>query len=427
MNTMWFLFRSKAHLTRRGTRGFAVAEQAGPVSPALGRLRALIFTSIGHFTNDGATSFLPVMVDILSSLRGATPSEVLVLLSLFYFTSAIASIFVGMRGDASGTPGALMAVGIGCLGIGLAGFGATLAYSSASDLFAWALACDVVMGIGSSFYHPLGGSILQTAFGHRATGRALGLNGSMGSAGRALYPSLFFLLAAGLSDPGSLWFLGAMEISFALLIWTGLRKAEPPGGNGGARPSLKESLSRPMVMLLVVAFVMEAAFFGVTSYTPIFLTTQRGYGVGTLLGAAITALYVTAIPGQPFFGFLADRLDRRLVVAISGIGAGASVIGFITASGILSIALLALFGFFAFTAFPVLLSLASNYAPEGSRALGNSLIWGLGVTAGNSLGPVIVYAMVQGDYSRLGASFEVMAAMAIASGVAALLIPKRRA
>ena len=320
-----------------------------------------------------------------------------------------------------------MAVGIGCLGIGLVGFGITLAWASAGGLFTWALACDVVMGVGSSFYHPLGGSILQTAFGKRATGRALGVNGSMGSAGRSLYPSLFFLLAAGLSYPGSLWFLGAMEVCFALLIWSGLRNAESLKGNGGARPSLRESLSRPMLMLLVVTFVMEAAFFGVTSYTPIFLTTQRGYGVGTLLGAAITALYVTAIPGQPFFGFLADRLDRRLVVAISAIGAGVSVIGFIATTGLLSIALLALFGFFAFTGFPVLLSLASNYAPEGSRALGNSLIWGLGVTAGNSLGPIIVYAMVQGDYSRLGGSFEVMAAMAIASGVAALLIPKRHA
>jgi FSR family fosmidomycin resistance protein-like MFS transporter len=405
----------------------AMTGSSSEAPPPLGKLKALVFTSIGHFTNDGVTSFLPVIVDLLASLRGATPPEVLVLLSLFYFVSAVSSILVGMRADATGTPGALMSVGIACLGSGLAGFGLVLAFSAPADLFALALVCDLAMGVGSSFYHPLGGSILQSAFSHGETGRALGMNGALGSTGRAVYPSLFFLLAASLAYPGSLWLFGGVEVCFALIIWVGLRNAEVRRRGGDARrPSLRRALSKPMVILLVVAFTMEAAFAGVTSYTPIFLTTQRGFGIGTLLGAAVSAMYAPAIPGQPFFGFLADRLDRRVVVAISGVGAGGSILGYVLAGGIEGIALLVLFGFFSFTAFPLLLSLASNYTSEGSRSLGNSLIWGLGVTAGNSLGPAIVYALTGNDYARLGGSFEIMALLAVVSGLAALLIPKRR-
>lgn len=403
-----------------------MADNGSMARSSLGRVRALAFTSIGHLANDGATAFVPVVVDLLASLRGATPPEVLVLLSMFYFTSAITSVLVGMRADATGAPGALMAAGIGCLGLGLGGFGAALAFSSPADLFAWALACDVVMGVGSSFYHPLGGSILQSAFGRHATGRALGLNGSMGSLGRALYPSLFLITAAGVTYSGSLWLFGAVELGLAFLIWAGLRRTGAPAGVSlGRRPSFRSSLSRPMVMLLAVALSLQASFSGVTAYTPIFLTTQRGFGIGVLLGGAITALYAPAIPGQPFFGFLSDRLDRRLVVAISGVGAGFSVLGYVLASGVVSVAFLALFGFFSFTAFPVLLSLASNYSSEGSRALGNSLIWGLGVTAGASIGPVLVYSLTLDQYARLAWSFEVMAVLAVISGLGALLIPGR--
>jgi MFS transporter, FSR family, fosmidomycin resistance protein len=393
----------------------------------MGRARALAFTSLGHFANDGATSFLPLMVDLLLSLKGATPLEVSLLLFLFYSSSAVSSVFVGREADKTGTPGRLIAIGIACLGVGLGGFALIMRFAPDSGTFVPALACDLIMGGGSAFYHPLGGSVLQTAFGRGSIGRALGLNGSMGSLGRALYPSLFFVLAAALTTPGSLAFLGLVGLGASLLIWFGLRGAEVPREKEAQRPSIRGSLTKPMLFLLAVAFFMQVAFFGVTSYLPIFLTTQRGLGITARLGLYVTVLYVSAIPGQPFFGFLADRLDRRLVLAIAGFGAGASIVGFVATRGIESLVLLSLFGLFAYTGFPLLLSLASDYAPEGARALGNSLIWGLGVTAGDSLGPVLVYAIVLSDYSRLGTAFEVMAAIAVLSAVGALLMPRPKA
>jgi len=394
---------------------------------AVSRGRALVLTSVGHFVNDGSTFFVPLIVDLLSALKGVTPLEVSVLLFLFPFSSTVASVLVGRLADKTGKPAMLMAFGIGTMGLGLIGFSLTVRYSGGLELFAFALLCDFVMGVGSSFYHPLGGSILQTAFGHRTAGRALGLNGAAGSVGRALYPSLFFVAAAVFNPPGSLGFFGMVGLGSALLIWSGIGRAEADRPAGSAEgPSVRRSLTKPMVALLGVSFIRSVALFGITFYIPIFLTTQRNLGISSLLGLSLTAFYASAILGQPFFGLLTERYDHRLVLAISSLGAAASIVGYVNSGGIEGIALLSLFGFFTYTGFPLLMCLAADYAAENASALGNSLFWGLGATGGNSVGPLLVYSMALDDYNRLGASFEIMAALAVASAVGVLLIPKSR-
>ena len=388
------------------------------------KARALGFTSVGHFVNDGSVFFLPLVVDLLAALKGATPLEVSVLLFLFYFSSTVASVFVGRRADRTGAPGRLMAVGIGCLGLGLLGFYVTITLAAGTELFVFALLCDLVMGIGSSFYHPLGGSVLQASFGSGASGRALGINGAMGSLGRALYPSLFFVAAAVLTTSGSLGFFGLVGLGAALLIWLGLGRVETAKRKDGVPgPSVRSSLTRPMVMLLGVSFLRSASLFGVAAYAPIFLTTQRGLGVSSVLGLSLTAFYASAIVGQPLFGMLTDRFDHRWVLAVSAVGASLAIIGYVESSGVVSVALLSLFGFFAYTGFPLLMALASDYTQEAS-ALGNSLVWGLGSTGGNSVGPILVYALALNEYSHLGFAFEIMAGLAVVSALGSLLLPR---
>lgn len=393
---------------------------------SVGRFRALVFTSIGHFVNDGSTFFVPVIADIFSTLNGLSVLEVSLMLFIFYLSSTVFSVFVGRWADRIGAPGKLMVLGMLSLGVGLLGFFLVAAYTSGVELFTFALVCNLVMGFGSAFYHPLGASILQTAFGHNAEGKALGLNGAMGSLGRATYPLLFLAaIAPILTTPGGFAFFGAVGVGAAILIWVGLGRAEAVSEKREiARASVKSSLTKPMIVLLVVSFVRSASVFGVAQYAPTFLTNQRGLGIASLLGVTIFVFYASAIVGQPLFGYLADRLDHRLVLAVSTFGASASVFGYVESGGVVSVAWLSLFGFFAYTGFPLLMALASDYSAQSGSALGNSLVWGLGSSGGTALGPLLVYALALNDYSKLGFSFEVMALVAALSGVAALLIPK---
>lgn len=142
------------------------------------------------------------------------------------------------------------------------------------------------------------------------------------------------------------------------------------------------------------------------------------------MGLTMTVFYASAILGQPAFGRLIEKVDHRLVLAVSALGAAGSIVGYVNASGLLGIVLLSLFGFFAYTGFPVLMSLAADYAPDAASTLSNSLVWGLGATGGNAVGPLLIYALLFNNYGRLGLSFEYMAALAVASAAGAFLIPK---
>lgn len=368
---------------------------------------------------------LPLIVDLLSHLKLTTPLEDAVLLFVFYVSPAPFSVLVGRESDRAGSPGMLMAGGIACLGVGLVGFYLVIQNTTGTSVFIYSVLCTLLMGIGSSFYHPLGGSILQASFGKGTTGRALGVNGSMGSTARALYPPLFFAAAVMFTRTGSLGFFGLVGLGASLLIWTGLGRVvfRTPHGAGKA-PSIRSTMTRPMAILLGVTFFRSAALGGIVAYIPIFLTTQRGLGVSSVLGAALAAAYAPAILGQPFFGALADRIDHRVVLAISAFGAAASIVGCVSTHGVLSVALLSLFGFFTYTGFPLLMSLASDYAQHRASALGNSIIWGLGDGVGTSFGPVLVYGLTLSDYDRLGYAYVVLATLVAISAVAALLMPK---
>ncbi len=396
------------------------------VGLSIGRARALAFTSLGHLVNDGSTFFIPVIADIFSATNGLSVLEVSLMLTVFYLSSTLFSIYVGRWADRTGALGGLMALGIACIGVGLVGFFLIAEYTGGTELFALALLCNLVMGFGSAFYHPLGASIIQSAFGHRTEGRALGLNGAMGSVGRAVYPPIFLVaMAPVLTTAGGFAVLGALAIGAALLIWAGLARSKGSAEKReGARGSVRSSFTRPMIILLLVSFVRSASVFGVAQYAPTFLTNQRGLGLGSLLGVTIFAFYASAIVGQPLFGLLADRLDHRVVLAISTLGAAVSTFGYVGSGGVVSVAWLSLFGFFAYSGFPLLMALASDYSSQSGSALGNSIVWGLGSSGGTALGPLLVYALALNDYSKLGVSFEEMAVVAALSGIAALFIPK---
>lgn len=367
---------------------------------------------------------MPLVVTILTKLKGITPLQTSILLFVFPLSASPFSVIIGKRADKTGSPGKLTAVGIGSLGVGLMGFYLTTQYAPAGSAFPFALVSDLLMGFGSSFYHPLGGSILQGTFGEGTTGRALGVNGSMGSIGRTLYPSLFYAAAALFTTPGSMAFLGIVGLGAALLIWAGLGGVVFHPQEHLKSASIRSSLTRPVIALLGVTFVRSAALFGIVYYMPIFLSTQRGLGIGSILGVVLTLTYAPAMVGQPFFGYLIDRLDHRVVLAISGLGAAVSIVGCVSTQGAMSFALLGLFAFFTYTGFPLLMSLASDYSERKASALGNSIIWGLGDSTGSSLGPILVYVLTLDEYARLGFAFEVMAAMVAVSAAAALLMPR---
>ncbi len=408
---------------------------------SIGRLRSLTLTSLAHFTNDGTVFFVPVIAAIVASHRGVSPGVVTLLFLVFYTTSTVLSLFVGRLSDHLGRPASLMGLGLGILSAGLFGFYLTLAATSGPLLVAALLGSAFLTGAGSSFYHPLGASVLQASFRDRSMGMALGINGALGSLGRALYPSLYFAAAAVIGNYGSVALFALVGLAAGAAIWLGVRvpvaetsaaPAPEPARQGGrlagatptpARPA--DALTRGILTLTVVAFLRSSATQGIASWIPTYLATQRGLGVSADLGVAVTTMYAAAIIGQPVFGLLVDRLDKRAVLAASSIGSAAAMLGYLGApGGWIGTAWLFAFGLFTFSGFPLLLSMATDYVPRGANSLANALVWGFGSTAGGAIGPLATGVLIGGDYARLGFAFAVLAAVAVLSGAATVFVPR---
>ncbi|MGC8463905.1 MAG: MFS transporter [Acidimicrobiales bacterium] len=450
-----------------------IDSKAGEVTPP-GHLatsthvvRLVAVTSLAHFVNDGVIFFVPVIGDLLSQQDHTSPAVVTAMLTVFYLVSAGFGLGVGLVSDALGRRGAMIAIGIAGLGVSLFVFYVALSlHGSGSNVFV--LAGAVVAGFGSAFYHPLGASVLQLNVAGAARGRALGVNGAFGSLGRTVYPALFFVVAAlGITKVDTTAVFGGLSLVAATGIAYGLRpsatgeRAAPATGGGrspqvdaatagdslgasgqgdslgasgqgdslGAsgqpeRSALRGILNRSVLALMAIAFLRSLAFIGIVSWVPIYLTTQRHVGVSGTLGIAVTGMYAGGIVGQPVFGLLVDRFDKRLVLAVDSLGSAAGMFVFLGTSGHGAAALLALalFGFFTFASFPLLLSLVADYVPKERSTTGNALVWGLGSTGGQALGPLAVSLLMLGSYSHLGLAFGVLAALAGATALGTPLL-----
>ena len=397
------------------------------------RLRALLFTSLAHATNDGMVIYVSFAADFLATTRGAPPLETAAMLFLFNLSSAALSVFVGRWADRSGRAGSLITLGLALVSAGLLGFYLALVYAQGPALVGAVMVSALVAGFGTAFYHPLGGTILQASFSERWRGLALGANGSIGSLGRAVYPFLFFMVPVIVTiyDPFAVFAVIGFVVSGVL--WVGLRawrspplpaSSRPLAANGGQR-SIREAATRGAVLLTAVVFVRSMATQGIVSFLPIYITQLKGAGLGPALGAAIFWMYFPAILGQPVFGWLVDHYDRRIVLGLSSLASGLSILAYLVSSGWVSVAFLAVFGLFTFSGFPLFLSLAADYVPREAASLGNALVWGVGSGGGSVLGPLVVGVIIASDYGLLGLAFGVLAAVAIVSALGTALLPKK--
>lgn len=392
------------------------------------QIRYLAFTSLGHFINDGIVFFVPLIADIFANQRGVTPLEVTVMFVAFYGSASILSAYVGRLADVTGGASSLIAVGTTLLSLSMFTYYMALSYATGALLLGLMMGSAFIAGFGSAFYHPLGASVLQASFADAQRGRALGINGAFGSIGRALYPSLFFFVAIFISTYGSLAFFGAVGMVASLGILLGLKsqRVQHESGLKSAKQTTRarDALTSGIIILTLISFVRSTATSGIISWIPIFISTQKGLGVTGALGLTLTVMFAAATVGQPFFGWLLDRFDRRIILAVSSAGSGLTIIAYLFTNGLMELLILAVFGFFTFTAFPLFLSLASNYEPEGSSSLGNALVWGIGASGGSVIGPLITGALVLTNYQRLGYAFEIMAAGVLISAAGTLFLPR---
>ncbi|MEM0312489.1 MAG: MFS transporter, partial [Thermoplasmatales archaeon] len=254
-----------------------------------------------------------------------------------------------------------------------------------------------------------------------------GINGSFGSIGRAIYP--YFLLAFiayFASEVAGIGILGTIGVLAAISMFIGLRGYSTPQykEKKGAK-EWKSTLSLSILLLTAISLIRSLAFYGIVSWIPEYLSFDRGLKANLSLGSMMSLMYVGGIVGQLIFGRLVEVYDKRRILATTTVLSAALMYLYIITSGTLSYLFLGLFGLVNFSSFPILMSMISDYVPrESSTTTSNALVWNVGGSGGQALGPLIVGVAIAGSYSNLPVVFEILLILALVASVLTFVLPK---
>ncbi|BBG22914.1 MFS transporter [Sulfuracidifex tepidarius] len=383
----------------------------------LSRIRGLTFTSMAHFLNDGTFLIFPLLIVYYEEIH---VSDVILgtVAVLYTLLSGILSPFIGDFADKSEKDSLLIMTGILLEGIAMVSF----AVSFRTLTYPLMMLGAILLGIGQAFYHPIGGSILSNLFG-KSSGRALGINGSAGSVGRSLMPSLVSFLILLFTAIYGLLIYGVIMIVGAVVIRLGLEGYSKATRLRKPKEKLERQFVRFIILLGVMVFLRSMFITGVTTFTGKYVFSI--YHSAFLAGIFLTIGFIGSIFGQPFFGFLTEKRGGKFSFILSSVMSLIFFVIFLYLKQFyISAIIYTFFTFSAFSSFPVLLGYVSQVFPKTFVTVANSYVWGIGVTVGGALGNAVVTAFLAYNIP-LSTSFIVLMVLAFLSLVMTPLLPKK--
>jgi MFS family permease len=356
--------------------------------------KSLAGTSLAHFINDGLGGVLPLMYPVLVTVYNLSVQTISILTSLQNAFSILVSPLIGRRSDATGEFPKMIAIGLGILAIGVAGYATSGLFFRGSGLTVILLPFTVLVGVGGSFYHPLGATVLRAKFRAGDLGRGMGINGSIGSAGRMVMPFAATILIAEFTLP-SIGFLAGLSLWGALATLLILRHLKFENRRKGAQGSIlgslmpNWSLTRRLFPLTVVSF-SRGIFTGVIPFVPLYLVQVDHFGA-LQAGFLYSGTLGVGIFSQLLFGFMEDRFGPRGSLAVSNLGGVIVLFLFaLSTNPFLAISSLILFGLFSYSALPLLLGLVHTLTEFQEMTSAGAIVWGIGMTGGSAIAPLLI-------------------------------------
>ena len=274
-----------------------------------GAQAALVFSSIAHTYAHLFMLLYPTAVIGIERALGLPFGELITLSLPGFILFGAGAMPAGWLGD-RWSP-------IGMIGVFFFGTGiAAILTGLASTKLEIALGLGLI-GLFASIYHPVG--IPWLVRNATQKGRALGINGIFGMLG----------IAAGAVVAGALTeFIGwraAFVVPGAIAVATGIAFVLVVRGGGVAGPAAdtkpevepsRRDMIRVFSVLVVTIFTIGLVFHASSVSLPKLFSLRVGNVIGDGafgVGGLVTLVYLTAVPGQYFGGWLADKYPLRRV------------------------------------------------------------------------------------------------------------------
>ena len=360
---------------------------------------------LGHMVNDMFSNLLSGLLPIFTVLFDLSYVLAGLVAMVFSVTSSLLQPLLGRWFDRTQTTWLLEGgLALNCFGMSLVGI---------SPNYVVLLFLVGTAGIGTAAFHPPAFSTVARS-SSASRGGSMGVFLSGGNAGFFLGPIVAGLLVSAFGLQGTLLLLPIGMLTALLLLR--VRVSERP------EPSLTKSTQPPNRRLLgllatITALRSITIQVGVT-FLPLYLVAK---GESLLVATGVASIWLgVGVLGQIAGGHLSDRIGRRPVIVFSLFVGAAIFYGFLMTTGLISIILLALSGGVLFASWSVIVTMASEAAPDNVGAVS-------GLMLGFSIGVGGLAALGFGgtaDMLGLQTAFYIFGAFAIGGGMLSLFLPK---
>ncbi len=391
------------------------------------KLKVLSYTSLGHFINDGYNLLYPVLITYYIEIGGLKLWILGVIAIIYTLISGFVSTPASLYADRNGKHKEMLILGIILDGVSAPFL--SLPFLIHGFAYEFMILGALFLGIGQSLYHPMGAYILSDTFEGSEAPSAMGINGSFGSLGRAFMPSLVVLSIMLFGKFYGVNSLGIVAILAGIIISAGL-SIRNNGRNANPRLKKKSTLNDLGRYKYFIAALVSVTFFrsmflsATTTYVPTYITSILNSHY--LMGIVLTLALLTAVIGQPFFGYVTSKRGGRFTVTVTVIASTAIFFVFLLARNDIWIVAISysIYVFFAMSGFPVLLGYVTQVVPKEFSTTSSGFVWGIGNTIGGAAGIGLMSILNAMGYS-IYSSFWIMMITAVMSCILLPLLPRK--
>ena len=347
----------------------------------------LLALSLSHLLNDSIQALLPSIYPLLKANFNLTFTQVGLITLTYQVTASLLQPFVGIYSDRHPKPYSL-AVGMGISLVGL------ILISRASD-YHHLLFASVLIGMGSSIFHPEASRVAHMAAGKRH-GFAQSLFQVGGNLGSSLGPLLAAIIIVPHGQSSVAWFSVLAFIGIIVLsrvgVWYAQRLAHTHR-SGPRRSAGRSDLSRARVaisLVILVALVFSKYFYlaSLSNYYTFYLISHFGVSVQAAQVNLFVFLFAVAA-GTILGGPLGDRFGRKYVIWFSILGVAPFSIALPYVGLTATIILSAIIGVILASAFSAILVYAQELIPGNVGMIAGiffGFAFGIGGIASAALG-----------------------------------------
>ncbi len=323
--------------------------------------------SVDHFTNDGSSALISTLFPVLMSVLNITAFYIGILVATGYLVTMVFQPLAGRLSETYDSRN-LLAFGISFIGISMVLF----AFSTA---FIPILISMVILRFGTSFFHPVGVSLISSAYKGEQLDRYMGIQSSFGNLGIFMVFSVSapLYLYFGWKAP----FMAFLLVDLSAVLVTLLLINSKPKTDAPTEEEEPEPVKRKYRLGLPVFFLVAMLEVGGTyaifiNYGNILLT---GHSFNLVLSdELVSAWLATSFIGAVFTGRLTRRLGRFHLLLLAFLISGVSTLAFAFFSNtvLVAAATLAINGFFNAMIYPALYTELATFARSNGQGYGVS-------------------------------------------------------